>query len=193
MTTLAAGLTAVTSLVSGVAGYTTSQYQAMVAKQNSKIAGENARRTLDEGQQEKIDNDFEIRGLIGEQLAIQSGSGLSLSSRSAQAVRHSSRLIGEQEGARIMAKTMQEAKNFKQQQADFKAESKAHKVSGAFDLAGGILGAAAAAAGGHSEYKAKSLVSKASPTEMNSRFVPRPKLKPTRLRYVGNATYGGPR
>lgn len=193
MAMAAALLTATTSLVSGIAGFTTSQYQSMVAKNNAKIAEENARRAVDEGQQEKIDNDFEIRALLGEQTAVQSGSGLALSSRSAQAVRRSTRLIGEQEGQRIMDKTMQEAKNFKQQAADFKAESRAHKVTGAFDLAGGVLGAAASVAGGVSNYQGKSLISKAQPTQMNNRFVPRPRLKPSRLRYLGAASYGGPR
>ena len=196
MAMAAAGLTAITSLISGVQGFTAGQYQAMVAKNNAKLAMQNAVKAVEEGQQDKIDNDFDIRDMLGEQTAAQSASGLSLSSRSSVGVRNSTRLTGEIEGRRIMADAMQNAKNFKQQAADFKAESKASKVSSYFDLAGGVVGAAAAIAGGVNDYKNSqktSLVSKATPTEMNKRFVPRPRLKPSRLRYLGSATYGGPR
>lgn len=191
--TASSALSGTATLIRGVQGFAAGQYQAMVAKGNAKIAEENARRALEEGQIAKADNDMEISGVLGEQTAIQSASGLSLSSRSSQAVRRSTRLIGEMEGGRIMDATMREAKNFRQQKADFKAEAKAAKVSSYFDLAGGVVGAAAAAldtsgssggAGGSGARPPQTIVAKAQPTRMNERFGLRPKPY---SRYLGSS------
>jgi hypothetical protein len=186
-------LTGATALIGGVQGFTAGGYQSAVAKNNARIAETNAVRAFEDSQTEKMDNDFDIANILGEQTAAQGASGLALSSRSAAAVRDTTRKTGQIEGGRIIAEGLSKAHNFRQQAADFKAEGKAAKVKGYFDLAGGIVGAAAAVAGGKSAYQGQSIASGAKPSLYEGRFIPRPRLKPDNFRQANYPPYGGPR
>jgi hypothetical protein len=69
-------------------------YQAQVAQRNADLMNENARRAIDVAQQEQIQQDQKTRGLLGEQVAAQSASGLKLGGRSYMLTRKSARQLG---------------------------------------------------------------------------------------------------
>lgn len=187
--TLGVALTAASTLFGGVSDFAQGSYQNQVAKHNAALAEQNALESFDAGQITAMDNDMQTAALIGEQLSVQAGSGLSLSGKSAAAVRRSARIIGRTDSLRITEGAARDSANFRQQAADFRAEGKAAKATGAFKLVGSAIAAAAQVAGGQ-----RSLVSDAQPTEMNNRMVIKPVLKPTRVReYLGSLSYGGPR
>ena len=186
---LAAVIGAVTSVVQGAIGFSQSRYQAAVAKSNAAVAEENARRAFERGQAEALDKDRETGAFIGEQTAIQSASGLSLSSKSAMKVRRSAQIIGKLDALRVMQEADVERYNYQVQAGNFRAEAKAAKAQGI----GSLLGAGLNAASGFIKPKS-TFVGDAYPTALNRRFIPRPVSKPySRRTTLGSLTYGGPR
>jgi hypothetical protein len=189
MATLGVALSAASTIFGGVSDFAQGSYQSKVAKHNAALAEMNALEAFDAGQIEAMDNDKQTAMMLGEQSAAQSASGLSLSGKSASAIRRSSRIIGRTDSLRIAEKAARESTNFRQEAADFRAEGRAAKATGTWKLAGSVLSAGAQLAGGQ-----PSMVSDAQPSALNKRMVIKPVLRPSRLRdYYGSLEYGGPR
>lgn len=113
LTGLGAGLTALTSVQQG-------NYQAAVAKNNARIATENAARTSEASQREAMRSDQDYRALLGEQLAAQGVSGFDILGRSQTEARQLTERTGRrastditQEGAAGARRSLQEAANFR--------------------------------------------------------------------------------
>lgn len=135
-----------------------------VALRNKAIAEENAQRTLILAQEEQYDVDMETAALLGEQEAIQAGSGLRLDSGSYIQTRRTARELG-----RIDALNVQEAARIRAQAYRTEGDSYAAEADAARRAEGnarlsGFLGAANSIIGG-----ASSLV-RIAPTRTNGRM-----------------------
>lgn len=142
---VAAALTAVSSLVGGIAQKQASDYQAAVARRNAEIARNNANMAVEAGQIEAQRRDLEVADMLGTQQARFGASGLS--GRTQELVRSSTRRIGRQGSKDIIDSSTQEGRNFLQQEADFKGQAAMAKREGQFALLSGALGAAGSFAG----------------------------------------------
>lgn len=136
-----AALSAGSALLGGISALGTASYQSQVAKNNAKIAEENAALAQQTAQAEQLRSDQEIAGLIGQQEAIQSASGLSTSGKSQFLTRRSTARIGRAQAGDIRAQGNLDTRNFLNQADSFRAEAKNAKTQGMFGLASGILGA----------------------------------------------------
>lgn len=164
---------ALSGIASGAFGFMQGQYQAQVAKMNAKIAGANADRATTIAGINAEDNDFQTKALLGEQEAAQAASGISVAGPSQILTRRSSRMIGRRDSLNIIQAGQTEAYNYRTQEANFKAEAGADKMSGIASLVGGGLSAAGSLA------SSPSLVSDATPVYNPYRFAPKPIPKPS--------------
>lgn len=170
------------SLVQGVTGVMQGMYQSKVADMNAKIAGENAVRAQQVAGINAQGNDNQIAAQLGEQEVDQAASGVSLSGKSQILTRNSARMLGRADTTNIIEAGNLEAYNYRVQQANFKAEKKAAKISAISAGIGGVLGAAANLPSG-------SLVGGASASGASSRIIPIPVEKPSYLSsYVKRST-----
>ena len=172
-------MAAVGAIVGGVTGMIQASYQAKVAKMNASIAADNAVRALERGSVEGEDNDFQTRALLGEQEVAQAASGVSLSGKSQILTRESARRLGRRDTLNILQDASVEAYNYRTQEANFKAEAQAAKISGISGLVGSVFSAASSIP--------SSLAGGASSTASPYKFIPQPLAKPTLL-----STYVGP-
>ena len=158
------------SIVSGVAGFAQSQYQAEVAEMNAKVARWNAERATRVAGIDAQEKDFlETRALLGEQVVAQAASGVSRAGKSQIATRDTARLLGRRDTNNIIEEGQMQRHGHLMQAANFDAEADAAGISGMSSLLGGFLGAAGAMpsmAGG----------AKASPAQ--AKYPPRPVIKP---------------
>lgn len=77
------------------------KYQAEVQKVNANIARKNAVREIQTSQIQQEDQDRAARGLLGEQIAQQAASGLSLGGRTQIATRRSARVLARRDALNI--------------------------------------------------------------------------------------------
>lgn len=77
------------------------EYQAQIARNNAAVSDQNASRAVAVSQIEQIEQDRESRALVGEQLAAQGASGLSLGGRSAMLTRRSAKMLGRKDALNI--------------------------------------------------------------------------------------------
>jgi len=143
----AAAIGAGGSLIAGVGDMNNGLYQSQVANYNAKIAKQNAIRTQERAQLEAQENDRQTAEMLGSQEAIQGASGLSITGKSAAAVRARTRVLGRRDTLNIRQAGDVESYNYKVQQAQFKAQSKALKTSAYIGMAGDVLSAAGSIVG----------------------------------------------
>lgn len=113
LTAATAGLTALSAVQSG-------NYQAAVARNNARIAEENAARAREASQREGMRSDQDYRALLGEQLAAQGASGFDILGRSQTSARMLTKRVARraamdinQEGEAVARRSLQEAANFR--------------------------------------------------------------------------------
>ena len=88
-------------------------YQAQVAERNRQLNELNATRAEQAGQQAQIQQDDQTRALLGEQLAEQGASGLSLNSKSSMLTRKTARMLGRLDSINVRQAADVEAFNFR--------------------------------------------------------------------------------
>lgn len=118
-----AGVTALGVASAGLTGLTAIQngnYQAAVAKNNARIAEQNAARASEAAQTEAMRSDIDYRALLAEQLAEQGASGFDILGRSQTNARMLTRRTGRraaqdirQEGEAAAGRDLQEGANFR--------------------------------------------------------------------------------
>ena len=126
-----------------------SNYQSQVALNNQAIAEENARRVIFESQIEAQETDIEARGELGQLLAQQGASGLSLGSGSFALRRKGLEELAAKDRGFIRSQGEVRATRHRQQASDFAGESAMAKasgrgalVSGAFDIGTSLVSGA---------------------------------------------------
>lgn len=140
-------LSAIGSIVSGIAAMSQASYQAAIAKANEQQARLNAQHAKEIGDRDAEDIGTENRGLLGEQLAGQAASGLQVGSPSAVRARGWLSRVSYDEQVRRVEAANREYANYQTQGNVFAAEAKMHKSAGAFAMIGGILNAGASLVG----------------------------------------------
>lgn len=149
-------ITAGSAIIGGFAELQASNFQKQIALQNAQIAEENADRAILDSQLRQQEQDELTAAFIGDQIAQQGASGLSVSSGSSRRVRSTARRLGRQDALNIRKAGEDEARNFRIQATGQRNRATALGTRGQTSLLGGFLKASS------------SLVSRARPT--NSSF-----------------------
>jgi hypothetical protein len=144
---IGAGLGAAGSLYGGMAAQQQANYQAEVAKNNSKIAEMNAARATVRGGIDAQMKDAEYAQLLGQQEVQQAASGVAVSGRSQIRARNATRMYAAGDRNTITENAATENYNYRVDATNMKAEAKAAKASGKAAMIGGILGAVGSIAG----------------------------------------------
>lgn len=143
-TALTIGSTAlgvVGSLASASAQQSAANYQARIGMMNAQIAEDNARRATDRSQYEAMEQDTLTMAQLGEQVAAQSASGLSLGGRSQMLTRKSAIELGRKDALKVREAGQREAENFRIQAANETANASANKAKGSNAMLAGYLNA----------------------------------------------------
>lgn len=129
--------------VSTVGAISSANYREQVALRNAQLAEENSERSTTRAQVEAQDQDALTLAALGEQLASQGASGLSIGSKSFGAARRNTRTLGRLDALRIRQAGDLEAYNYKVDAANFRAEAEQERkgkglalISGGLDIAG---------------------------------------------------------
>lgn len=133
---------AIGGLISGGMGLVEGLYQAQVAENNAKVARWQAANAEQMGEMEQQDQDNKARGFMGELVASQGASGLSLGGRSAIQTRSSAAKLAREDALRIRYNASREAYNYKVDAMNFEAQAGASKMGAAASLVGGFVNAA---------------------------------------------------
>lgn len=131
-------LTAATAGIGALSAIQAGQYQAAVAKNNAKIAEENAARLSEASQREAMRSDQDYRALLGEQLAAQGVSGLDILGRSQVAARRLTQRTGRLAAMDITSEGEAGARRSLQEAANFRAEGKQARLQGYLSGAGAL-------------------------------------------------------
>lgn len=140
------------SLAGAASERTAHEDAAKVAERNTKIAKENADATLMASQDELYDSGQETRQLVGEQTAIQAGSGLSLNSRSFIQTRAAARYLGSVDRRNIAEAAQIRAQAYRNEGDVYAADAIANRRAAGNASLKGFLGAAGSIIGGASNF-----------------------------------------
>lgn len=143
-------LAAVGGGIGAIGDFASGQYQSQVAKNNAKIAEQNANATFKAAQTEQIRSDKEYAAQEGELLASQSASGLNLTGETSTAVRTGFHGVGRMAASDISTQGAADARKYLQQAENYRAEASALKTKSYLDLGGGLLKSASLAGGAKS-------------------------------------------
>ena len=138
-TGIAAALTAGSAGIAALSAVQAGNYQAAVAKNNSRIATENAARASEAAQRESMRSDQDYRALLGEQLAAQGTSGFDILGRSQVDARMLTKRVGRRAAMDITDEGEADARRSLQEAANFRAEGKQAKLQGYFSGASSLL------------------------------------------------------
>lgn len=123
-------------IISSVAS---ANYQAKLHEYNAQIAGGNAKRAEERAAIEAQDNDMNTLGLLGEQEAAQTSSGISLRSKSAVLTRRAARELGRRDTLNIVQSGDIEAYNYRAAAAGERAQGDMAKSAGRMNALGQFL------------------------------------------------------
>lgn len=140
-------LSAIGSVISGIAAMSQASYQAAIAKANAKQARLNAQLAFDVAGEEAQDIGTENLGVMGELLAGQGASGIGIGSPSAARSRTWLGAVAYKDQIRRVEEGNRQGANYQTQANVFDAEASAHKTAGMFGLIGGIINAGSSLVG----------------------------------------------
>lgn len=123
-------LTAGTAVVGAVSAIQGGNYQAAVARNNARIAEENAARQSEAAQREALRSDQDYRALLGEQLAAQGASGFDILGRSQRDARQLTRRVGRRAAMDITDEGAAAARRSQQEAANFRGEGRQARLQG---------------------------------------------------------------
>lgn len=143
MAPLAIPLAIAGTALQGISAFGESQYRSAVAKNNAKIAGENADRASYAAQIEQMRSDREYLAQQGTLLASQAASGFDVLGRSQMAARANLDRVRGEAAMDIRQQGLLQVLSLHQEQANFLGEARAAKTQAwmglaatAFDMAG---------------------------------------------------------
>lgn len=132
--------------IEGFSQFQQAQYQAAVAKNNSKIALANADRANEAAQIEQLRSDREYRAQEGAVVASQAASGLDVLGHSQTLTRQNLARVRGEQAEDIRLKGLNEVRNFQQDSANFLGEARAQKTAAWMSLASTAFSLAATTA-----------------------------------------------
>lgn len=127
------------AILGGISAMAAGNYQAKVAAMNAEIARDNAARAIESSQIEQVEQDAQTSSMIGEQLAAQSSSGLSLGGRSQILSRKNAAELGRKDALNVRYGGEAQKYNFLTEAAGQDASASMYKAQGVGDLLGGFL------------------------------------------------------
>ena len=136
------------AIYSAVGAANASNYQAQVDEKNAATAQENARRAEFAGQVAQQDQDAQTAAIVGQQLAEQSASGLSVNSRSSMLTRKTATILGRQDALNVRQAADLTATNFKTQSEDSAASAAFARMTAQNSLVSGFFNAGSSLIGG---------------------------------------------
>lgn len=139
---MAMALGLVGGIASGAMGMMQANYQAQVAEMNADIAKDNAQRAGERAQIEQQTQDIQASNTLGEQVAEQAASGLTVSSGSLVKSRRSARRLARLDALNVRQAGEIERYNYLTQRANFKAEAQGARIGGVGSLLGGFFSGA---------------------------------------------------
>lgn len=157
------------TLYSGYTAMQEANYQAKLSEYNASLSEDNARRAVERAQIEQQSSDNEAAAIIGEQLAAQGASGISIGSRSAMLTRKSQAELNRKDALNIRQAGDVEAYNYKQDAAGLRASADAQRKAGRTAMISSLFSAGT------------SLLSNAKPTAKAGRYSRVPTPRPTSL------------
>lgn len=128
---LAVGATA----IQGFSQFQQSQYQSAVAKNNAKIASQNADRASYASQINQMRSDREYEAQQSSVLASQAASGLDVLGTTQRAVRANVDRVRGEQAVDIRNQGLFDVRNFQQEQANYLGEARAQKTAAWMGLA----------------------------------------------------------
>lgn len=132
-------LTAGSALLGAVSAVQGGEYQAAVARNNARLAEENAARESEAAQRTALRSDQDYRALLGEQLAAQGASGLDILGRSQREARVLTRRTGRQAAMDISTEGEAGARRSLQEAANFRGEGRQARLQGYLSGASSLL------------------------------------------------------
>ncbi len=153
LSTIATGASVAGTLLSGYSAYAAGNYQNKVAVMNAKVAEQNATEARNRSQREAAQQDALTLGMLGEQEAAQSASGLSITGKSQVLTRKAAARLGRIDTLNVIEAGNREAYNYKVDATNQLAQGKLAKASGTSSLLGSFLGAGASLVGGSQSTK----------------------------------------
>lgn len=132
-------LTAGGAAVSAISSIQGGNYQAAVARNNARIAEENAARASEAAQRTAQRSDQDYAALLAEQLAAQGASGFDILGRSQLSARELTKRTGRLAAMDITAEGAAEARRAQQEAANFRSEGKQARLQGYIGGAGALL------------------------------------------------------
>lgn len=167
-------LAAAGSIYSGYSAMQQANTQAKFDQYNAAIADQNATRAIEVAQINQQTSDNEAAALIGEQLAAQSASGLTLNSRSAILARKGQAELNRKDALNIRQAGELQRFNYESEAASLRAQAKASRASGRSAFIASLFNA-----GG-------TLIGSAKPTAKTvAKFAPVPVPRPSSLAAPG--------
>jgi hypothetical protein len=134
-------ISAAGSLISGIASFQAAQAQAAIYEMNAEIAMDNSRRAIERSQVEQQEQDIMTRAMLGEQLAAQSASGVSVGFGSPVKTRVAARELGRKDALNVRQAGELESYNYKSDAATSSAMAAAKRSEAGFNLLSGFLNA----------------------------------------------------
>lgn len=142
------GLGVASSIVGAASARESAKQAEELAKKNKQIAEDNAVRALVSAQQDSYEQDLLTAQQLGEQEAIQAGSGLSVDSKSFQLTRATARALGRQDAVNMRDAGAIRAQAYRTEGDAYAAEAVAARRAQGNAVLGGFLGAASSIIGG---------------------------------------------
>lgn len=130
------------ALITAGLGIAQGVYQSQVADNNAKIARWNAAISRQRSEIEQQDLDHQAKGQMGELVAAQGASGISLGSPSAMRTRSTAAALSREDALRVRYKGAIEGWNYDNQAADFKSQSQVSLLGGFVSGASSLIGSA---------------------------------------------------
>lgn len=130
LATVAAAAGIAATVVQGVGAIQQGEYQNQVAKNNARIAEANAANAGKAAQIEQMRSDREYAAMLGEQVGIQSASGIDILGRTQTAVRRGTQARQGEAAIDIRRGGETNSRNLQQEAANFRAEGAQAKTQG---------------------------------------------------------------
>lgn len=139
MAFLPIALTAASTAITTMSAVQAGNYQAAVARNNARLAEENAARVSEAAQREAMRSDQDYRALLGEQLALQGASGFDILGRSQRSARVLTKRTGRRAAMDITEEGEAAARRSLQESANFRGEARQAKLQGYLSGASSLL------------------------------------------------------
>jgi hypothetical protein len=149
----AAAVTAAGSIYGGLQGQAMGQYQSAVAKQNARLADDQARDAFAQGQRDQQLLYRKVADTKGAQQVAMAANGIDTGFGSALDVQRDTAMLGAEDANASFQNSYREAKGYEINAANYRSEAQAARMRGGAAMAEGIFGAGSSILSGVSQYK----------------------------------------